>query len=226
LPDSSSLIIINNDLKGCCSMLHSNIVFFEKNEIIREGFRSTLKLDSSHYIWYTNSFSETFNFIKNSENKTFAVIIGTTSLEVSDLGLFEQLIKTNEGLKFIFLIWGKNLSLISKLLKLRPDAILFNPSRAQELEHAIKNIKSGETFFSMSKLNNKDLSEIEGLTGRLLTLSDREREILELVGKGFTSRQIAEMINLSHYTIENHRKNMLKKTKAKNIVELINSLPQ
>lgn len=52
-------------------------------------------------------------------------------------------------------------------------------------------------------------------------LSGREREILGCLADGLSSKQIAGKLYLSESTIVNHRKNMLKKTNAKNVAELI-----
>jgi DNA-binding CsgD family transcriptional regulator len=53
-------------------------------------------------------------------------------------------------------------------------------------------------------------------------LSDREIEILNLLGEGRTSKQIASTLNLSEHTVKTHRKNMHKKLNVKNTTELLN----
>ena len=52
-------------------------------------------------------------------------------------------------------------------------------------------------------------------------LSAREKEILALIAKGLRSKQIAATLDISKYTVGNHRKNMLKKRGAKNMTELL-----
>ena len=54
-----------------------------------------------------------------------------------------------------------------------------------------------------------------------LSLSKRELEVLKLISEGKTSKQIASMLSLSEHTVNNHRKNMLKKSDANSISELI-----
>ncbi|MFZ4861921.1 LuxR C-terminal-related transcriptional regulator [Sphingobacterium sp. Mn56C] len=55
-------------------------------------------------------------------------------------------------------------------------------------------------------------------------LTVREREIVDLIQEGHDTRQIAERLISSKHTISTHRKNILKKTKAKNFVDLISKL--
>lgn len=52
-------------------------------------------------------------------------------------------------------------------------------------------------------------------------LTKREKEILKLIRQGFLSKEIAYKLNLSIYTVNNHRKNILAKLKANNVVEAI-----
>ena len=53
------------------------------------------------------------------------------------------------------------------------------------------------------------------------TLTTRENEILSLILNEYTSKEIGERLQISMRTVETHRKNILKKTGAKNLVALV-----
>jgi DNA-binding CsgD family transcriptional regulator len=53
------------------------------------------------------------------------------------------------------------------------------------------------------------------------SLTFKEREVLVLVSMGLTTKEIADKLSISHHTVETHRKNLLRKCKAKNSAELI-----
>ena len=53
-------------------------------------------------------------------------------------------------------------------------------------------------------------------------LTKREKEILLLIRQGFLSKEIASKLNLSIYTVNNHRKNILAKLNVDNVIEAIN----
>ena len=53
------------------------------------------------------------------------------------------------------------------------------------------------------------------------TLTDRELEVLEFIGRGFGTRQIAEMMGLSVRTVESHRAHIKQKLSLQNATELI-----
>ena len=56
---------------------------------------------------------------------------------------------------------------------------------------------------------------------KLLSLSDREREILQLLSQGLSSREISQNLFISSHTVDTHRRNMIKKTGVRNTVELV-----
>ncbi len=57
-----------------------------------------------------------------------------------------------------------------------------------------------------------------------LTLSQREKEIANLLATGLSTKQIGERLHISFYTVESHRKNLLQKLEAKNTAELIHRM--
>lgn len=52
-------------------------------------------------------------------------------------------------------------------------------------------------------------------------ITKREREIVSLLMEGYSSKQIAQMLFISQDTVSNHRKNILKKTGAKNTAQVV-----
>jgi two-component system, NarL family, response regulator NreC len=55
-------------------------------------------------------------------------------------------------------------------------------------------------------------------------LTAKEREVLSLVSSGLTTKEIAVQLHISHHTVESHRKNLLRKCRAKNSAELIQKI--
>ena len=97
----------------------------------------------------------------------------------------------------------------------------------EELIRAIKVVNTGEKFICVEtsgrlKNINQFLLGIESnLRGKEELFSQREREVLELLAKGKSSREIAEQLFITERTVESHRKNMIDKGQVKNTVELI-----
>jgi len=49
----------------------------------------------------------------------------------------------------------------------------------------------------------------------------KEKEVLSLISMGLTTKEIAGRLNISHHTVETHRKNLLRKSEAKNSAQLV-----
>jgi DNA-binding CsgD family transcriptional regulator len=67
----------------------------------------------------------------------------------------------------------------------------------------------------------KIISEIKINLYPMNTFTFKEKEVLALVSSGLTTKEIASRLNISHHTVETHRKNLLRKCEAKNSVELV-----
>lgn len=79
-----------------------------------------------------------------------------------------------------------------------------------------RQLSHNEALQKLMRENERLKNEI-----RLQRLSNREREILRLIVKGQTSKEIAETLDISKLTVDTHRKNIQQKLGASNTVELI-----
>lgn len=96
----------------------------------------------------------------------------------------------------------------------------------EELELAIRAIARGNTYFSPELLRGLDSMELyrvanEPGSGALDRLSHREREVLQLIGEGFTNREIAEELGVSVKTVEAHISRLSQKLGIRRRGELI-----
>ena len=94
---------------------------------------------------------------------------------------------------------------------------------------AIKLVVNGERYVgteikmarSEHARRKPDGSELKDDFQKRLLLSKREKEILHLISKGFTSQHIADELYISRYTVETHRKNILRKLNFNTSTELV-----
>jgi len=88
----------------------------------------------------------------------------------------------------------------------------------KELEDSINKVISGGTYFSqellLNLIKNKSFNEN-------IILTKREKEVLELICKGYSNQQISDQLFISQRTVERHRSNLLLKTDSKNSISLV-----
>jgi DNA-binding NarL/FixJ family response regulator len=115
---------------------------------------------------------------------------------------------------------------VLRALKAGARAYLLKDSAEEDLTQAIEAVRDGKSFFSpaVSRVPLQDyMRKLErvGAEDSYDLLTAREREILQLVAEGKSSKEIATLLNLSTYTVETHRSNIMQKLNLKGIPELI-----
>lgn len=128
-------------------------------------------------------------------------------------------------LKVLIISQHESLELVRRFYNLGVEGYLPKTFDLQDLIQGIQKIKNGEKVFPL--LDEKSIDSKSKLqlglpnnTGYKLTV--REVEIIRFIAKGLTSRQIADKLFLSEFTINTHRRNIMRKLDFKNVAGLIN----
>ncbi|MEN0053120.1 MAG: response regulator transcription factor [Mucilaginibacter sp.] len=111
-------------------------------------------------------------------------------------------------------------SAIMKMLEKGASGYLLKNASVDELVNCINEALNGQIAFSNAVKEILARPQI-GRISENVKLTVREKEILKLIASGLTTPNIAAQLFLSKFTVENHRKNLLQKLKAKNVAELI-----
>jgi len=100
------------------------------------------------------------------------------------------------------------------------DGYLSKNTSKLEIVEAIECLKNNKPYYSQEVLQT--LAKANSLNGGkgIVKLSCREKEVLELLSRGFSSKQIGEQVILAESTIRTHRNNLLEKFEATNSAEL------
>jgi DNA-binding NarL/FixJ family response regulator len=137
-----------------------------------------------------------------------------------------RIAKKYPSIKIIMLSNHSEAWIIQKSLKSGAAGYLTKFAESNEVVEAIVKVYQGGNYFCklsfknlMNKIANKDNHSPTDV--HYDSLTDREREVLQLIVKEMTTREISAKLNISIRTVETHRKNILKKLGAKNTVGLI-----
>lgn len=123
-----------------------------------------------------------------------------------------RLVKHQLSTKCIILSMHSDRRYITDAMNYGADGFLPKNINKELLLDAIHRVKKGETCFPEMKVERE---------GEELFLSPRELDVLRLVMNEYSSQQIAEKLSVSQYTVDTHRKNILRKTGAKNLAGLV-----
>jgi len=126
----------------------------------------------------------------------------------------------------VFLSMHSDEGYVLKALKAGARAYLLKDSAEQDLISAVKAVTEGKAFFSpaISKMLVEDYMrqmQERAVEDSYDLLTTREREILQLLAEGKSNKEVANVLNLSLYTIETHRSNIFQKLNLHSTAELI-----
>jgi FixJ family two-component response regulator len=150
-----------------------------------------------------------------NQDTSGCIILDVNMPDMDGPALQEELNRRGLLLPIIFLTGQGSIPLTVRVLKAGASDFLTKPVDGTELLACVNQalIKCEEM-----KIKSAD-SQAKAL--RLATLTEREREIMSLIVAGHANKEIAERLDISPRTVENHRAHIMEKTGATNLRELI-----
>src|SRR3954452_8624906 len=115
---------------------------------------------------------------------------------------------------------------VLQAVKAGSTGYLLKSASRQELVSAVERVAQGDTVFTPGLAGlvlgeYRRLSDAPAADPDAPRLTERETEVLRLVAKGLSYKQIAERLFLSHRTVQNHVQNTLRKLQLHNRVQLV-----
>ena len=154
-----------------------------------------------------------------------------------DVAIVDLSLKASSGLELIKLLRAQGLKLKVLVFTMRDEGIyaeralragaegyITKEEGTEKAIEAIRLLMQGKRYISgkvAEKVMDTMMGRTSGAEGSIETLSDRELEVLEMIGKGLGSREIAEKLHLSIKTIESHREHMKTKLGLTRATELV-----
>jgi DNA-binding NarL/FixJ family response regulator len=112
---------------------------------------------------------------------------------------------------------------VVQALRAGASGYLLKNAGAAELEKAIKHVAQGETFLSpaISRQVSDYIRRVGQETTSLDRLTPRQREILQLIAEGHTTKKIAQLLSISVKTVETHRSQLMEQLDIHDVAGLV-----
>jgi DNA-binding NarL/FixJ family response regulator len=161
--------------------------------------------------------------------KAFApdiVLIDVAMPLLNGLDAARQILRENPRVGIIVLSMYMDESYILRALDAGARGYLIKDNADDELENAIRSVAAGRPFFSkvIADALLEDHVQVmrkRGVTESWDLLTEREREVLHLLAEGKSNKEAAFVLNLSPYTIDTHRTNLMQKLGLHNTAEIV-----
>ena len=198
------------------------IMLVDDHNIIRDGIRVLLEDEIGFHI--TAEAENGKEAVKACEDHDFDLIIMDISMpKMNGIEATEKIKKEYPDIKILALTMMDEDQHIRKMIEAGASGYILKSSGKEELVDAITSILDGKHYFSQDAAFSvmMDLVKGEGKPTSLGNLTEREREVLELIVKEYTNQEIADELFISIRTVDSHRRNLLQKTGAKNTAGLV-----
>ena len=201
-----------------------SVLIAEDHEILRYGISTFLSSsDDITIVGEAASGEECIELFKKKQPDICLIDIsmpGKDGIETT-----HAIRKLNADAKILILSMHIDRQKLTDLLDAGIDGYLIKDTEKADLLHGIKAIMKGQRVFSkaISDMMAQSFLDRERPDQPQLKeeITKREKEILRLVAKGLTSKEIARKLYISPRTVDTHRSNLMEKLELKNIAELV-----
>ncbi len=205
----------------------TTLALVDQHPIIGIGVRALLQQDSDKdftLVHHATRANDILDFYSHRRTDLLLLDLNLPDMEYKDLikGLQIRVRDT----KIMAYTAYNNSSLVKTVLRLGLDGYLLKTCTPEEFIYALHQVmERDEVYIGKSvQLNSVMNSPRKGLKDdfqKCLSLSKREKEILDLISQGYTSQSISKTLFISKYTVETHRKNILRKLNFNSSTELV-----
>jgi two-component system response regulator NreC len=201
------------------------IILAEDHAVMRRGLRLVLEEQKDFQV--VGEASDGREAVALAETlKPDVAVLDITMPNMNGIEAARQISAKQLGVSIIVLSMHSDEGYVLRALKAGARGYLLKESSEADLVHAIRSVSQGKAFFSpavsrmlvedyVRQLQDKDIEDSYEL------LTQRERELLQLIAEGKSNKDVANMLNLSLYTVETHRGNIMEKLNLHSVPELI-----
>jgi DNA-binding NarL/FixJ family response regulator len=195
--------------------MKKKIVILEDHPLFTDGILNILKDENQFEV--VQNFKHLPDFIHFIYKNKVDIIIADIKIENEfSIPLLKVYKKENKYTGIILLSMFQPWEIQVKENEFEFESYVLKNSGSKIIIDALRHVAKGERFLDpLIQWENNLYTQNQPL------LTRREKEIIDLIKEGKTTREIAEKLFLSELTIKSHRQNMLKKFKVNNMVELL-----
>jgi DNA-binding NarL/FixJ family response regulator len=201
------------------------IVLADNHSLIRHGIKKLIEKNSElEVVGEVGDGEELLCFLE--DHSVDLIVLDISMPGIGGMEAAASVKKKYPWIKILMLTMHTSQQIFYNAMIAGADGYLLKDDSDEELLVAIDRVKSGKNYISPRLADDFTDDVIEmyrnGKKSPFRELTKREKEILQLVVNGYTSKKMAEHLGLSPRTIDHHRSNLLKKLNKRNSADLVN----
>jgi len=200
------------------------IVLADDHALIRHGIRKMIEENSTFRV--VGEAADGLDLIELLKTTPADLVILDISMpRLRGIEAIREIRRVSPKIKILMLTMHKGEQYVCSSFTSGADGYLLKEDSDTELLSAIIKVRQGEVYVSPQLAREFPPDVLTNCNRRLEAagevLTARERQILQLVASGVTSRDIADRLEISKRTVEHHRANMMKKLQIKRVADLV-----
>ena len=200
-----------------------NILIADDHPLMIDGIKSSLEGIEDFEI--TAEANNGFQVLEILESGTpiDVILMDINMPKLDGLECTRQVVKKFPDVKVIALSQYDEKRFVKRMVKNGARGYLLKDAGKDQIEQAVRTVHAGEKFFSERlsvRLVEQELKD-ENTSALFPKLTSREREVLNLICKEYSSQEISEKLFISFHTVESHRANLMYKAGVKNTAGLV-----
>ncbi len=199
------------------------VLLVDNHRIMREGLRSLLSRQSDLEV--VGEAEDGRTAIQLARKLRPGVVVMDISMpDLNGVDATRGIISEVLGTKVIGLTMHSDRHMVARMLQAGASGYLLKDCDLEELVRAIRAVAAGQTYLSPVVAGFVTKEFVQHLATRdqssSLLLTAREREVLQLIAEGHSTRDAAGRLHVSVKTVETHRMHIMRKLKAHSVAEL------
>lgn len=201
------------------------ILLADDHTIVRHGLRKILQ-DQPDWTVVAEAADGREAVRQVLETKPDVAVIDIGMPQLNGIEATRQIARRAPEVRVLILSMHADEAYVIQVLQAGAKGYLLKDSADKDVVRAIAAVAQGKSFFSpaVAKVMLDDyvrrLAE-KGVTDRYATLSEREREVFQLIAEGRTNKDIADLLCISASTVETHRARVMEKLGLHSAAELV-----
>jgi two-component system, NarL family, response regulator NreC len=199
------------------------VLLADDHKIVRDGLRTLLEKHAD--IMVAGEAEDGREALQLARKLSPDVVVMDIAMpDLNGIEATRQILSEYPGIKIVALSMHSDKRFVSEMLKAGASAYLLKDCAFEELITAIRTVMKGKIYLSpgIAGVVLEDYIRTDRSSGLSVfsQLSDREREVLQLMAEGKTTKEVAAHLNVSIKTVETHRTNIMTKLDIHSIAEL------
>ena len=205
--------------------MNFRVLIADDHGIVRQGLRALL--EKSGEVSVVGEAADGREAVRLAEELHPNIVLMDIAMpKLNGIDAASQIIGRNPEIGVIILSMHADESYILRALNVGAKGYLLKDSAEGDVLPAVRAVAQGRPFFSpviAATLLDEYLQTMKKhkVQDSYDLLTEREKEVLQLLAEGKTNKEVAALLNLSPYTVESHRTNLMQKLNVHNTAEIV-----